>query len=479
MTNSSKPVISVRNPWSGKIDYQIVPPSEEEVHETCVRLRENQRAWGAAPLAHRIEVLSEWADHLEKAHEDLTNADAADTGYAKISKVSTMFVVATIRGWCMRAEAAIGGLHREGNSMLMPNVSYRTQLVPHSLVGVISPWNGPFLLSMIDLVPALVAGCAVLAKPSEVAPRFVAPLRRTIDEVPELAGVLSYIVGDKTTGQVLVEEVDAVFFTGSVATGRLVGEACGRRLIPAYLELGGNDPVIVTRSADIEATASTVLRGATFGTGQGCAALERIYVHEDIHDSFVDSLVRKSEEVTLNYPDRDNGDLGPFIFERQAAIVDDHLDDAVAKGAKVRTGGKSEKLGGGIFMRPVVLTEVTHDMKVMREETFGPVMPVMAYRSEEEAIRLANDTPFGLSASVIARTPEEAARLGEQINAGDVTLQDGWLAIATMPDIGSDPFGCSGLGQGRGGPGAIRRYFKSKALLTNSKGPAQSFEWSL
>jgi acyl-CoA reductase-like NAD-dependent aldehyde dehydrogenase len=321
-------------------------------------------------------------------------------------------------------------------------------------------------------VPALFAGSAVIVKPSEVAPRFAEPLMETIAAVPELAEVFTFIDGDGRTGQELIEQVDVVCFTGSVPNGRQVAQACASRLIPAYLELGGKDPAIVTASADLERAATAVLRGAAFGTGQVCFAVERIYVHEDVHDAFVDILVRKAVHVRLNFPDINDGEIGPFGFDRQARIADEHLADAVAKGAIVRCGGPSHVLGGGHFMRPTVLTDVTHDMLLMREESFAPFMPVMRYRTEDEAVALANDTHYGLSASVLAGTAEEAARIGERINAGTVSLQDTFLTLFKTRDIGTNSFGDSGLGGDRTGPGSILRFLRKKALLTQSAPPA-------
>jgi acyl-CoA reductase-like NAD-dependent aldehyde dehydrogenase len=344
--------------------------------------------------------------------------------------------------------------------------------VPYPLVGVISPWNAPLMLSLLDAIPALFAGSAVVVKPSEVAPRFARPLMETVRAVPELAGVLTYIDGGGGTGQQLIESVDMLCFTGSVPTGRKVAQACAARLIPVYLELGGKDPAIVTASADLNLAADAVLRGAAFGTGQVCFSVERIYVHENVHDEFVDILVRKAEQTRLNYPDISDGEIGPFGLDRQARIADAHLADAVAKGAVIRCGGPSRKLGGGSFMRPAVLIEVNHGMLLMREESFAPFMPVMRYGCEDEAVALANDSHYGLSASVLAGTPEEAARIGERINAGTVSLQDTFLTLYKTRDIGSNSFGDSGVGGDRTGPASILRFLRKKALLTQSAAPA-------
>jgi succinate-semialdehyde dehydrogenase / glutarate-semialdehyde dehydrogenase len=464
--------LPVRNPYTGEVDYEITPPTRDELAVICQELRASQVKWGAAPLEHRIEVMSRWADELAKAYGALAAADSADTGGCLISPIAPGIVTGAVRGWCADAPGVLAEAARSGTSSIMPSISFRTQLVPYPLVGVISPWNAPLMLSLLDAIPALFAGSAVIVKPSEVAPRFAGPLMETVRAVPELAGVFTYIDGDGETGQQLIESVDMLCFTGSVPTGRKVAQACAARLIPVYLELGGKDPAIVTASADLDLAADAVLRGAAFGTGQVCFSVERIYVHEDVHDEFVDILVRKAEQIRLNYPDISDGEIGPFGLDRQARIADDHLADAVAKGAVIRCGGPSRKLGGGYFMRPTVLTEVNHDMLLMREESFAPFMPVMRYAYEDEAVALANDTHYGLSASVLAGTPEEAARIGERINAGTVSLQDTFLTLFKTRDIGSNSFGDSGVGGDRTGPASILRFLRKKALLTQSAPPA-------
>lgn len=472
MIPNGRRILPVRNPYTGVVDYEIIPPTPAELDRTCDRLRAAQVKWAAAPLEHRIAVMSRWADELDKAYGPLSAADFADTGGCLISLMAPRIAVGNVRAWAADAPKMLAEAARSGTSSVMPSISFRTQLVPYPLVSVISPWNGPLLLSLLDPVPALFAGSAVIVKPSEVAPRFAEPLMETIAAVPELAEVFTVINGDGRTGQELIQRVDVVCFTGSVAKGREVAQACAARLIPAYLELGGKDPAIVTASADLEQAATAVLRGAVFGTGQVCFAIERIYVHEDVHDEFVDLLVREAVHIRLNFPDINDGEIGPFGLDRQARIADEHLADALAKGAHVRCGGPSHELGGGHFMRPTVLTDVSHDMLVMREESFAPFMPVMRYRTEDEAVELANDTHYGLSAAVLAGTAEEAARIGERINAGTVSLQDTFLTLFKTRDIGTNSFADSGLGGDRTGPASILRFLRKKALLTQSAPPA-------
>jgi succinate-semialdehyde dehydrogenase/glutarate-semialdehyde dehydrogenase len=459
----------VRNPRTGEIDMYITPPSPAEIAATCARLREKQEAWGRAPLAHRIDVMKEWADRLQSHKAALIEADSIDTGYGQISRVAPDMVIGSVLRSCAIAPAIFEQARRAGVSPHAPHIKYDTNLRPYPLAGIIGPWNAPLMLSTLHAVPALFAGCAVIVKPSEVTPRFVKPMMETIREVRELAEIFTYVVGDGQTGQAIVENVDIVNFTGSVPNGRKVAEACARRFIPAILELGGKDPVIVTQTADLRKAATAIVRGAVTSTGQVCFSIERIYVHEKVHDAFVDELVKEAGRVQPNYPDSNIGQMGPFISERQSTIVDEHLDDAVSRGARIRTGGKSENLGGGLYMRATVLTGVTHEMKIMVDETFGPVMPVMKYATEDEAIRLANDTYFGLSAAVIAGTEEEARRIADRLDAGLVSIQDTFLTFAGFgAGLQTDSFKFSGMGSRAG----ITAFLRRQGVLVNCAEPA-------
>jgi aldehyde dehydrogenase (NAD+) len=389
-----------------------------------------------------------------------------------MSQMSTDIVVANVRGWCKQAPEVLKSAERAGTTFV-PFISYQTRLRPYPLLGVISSWNAPFHLSAIDFIPALLAGCAAVVKPSSITPRFVAPVMETIKAVPELANVLSYVLGDGQMGQRMVDLVDIICFTGSVENGRKVGEACSKRFIPVFLELGGKDPVIVTATADLERATSAVIRGAVGNTGQVCFSVERIYVDAKTHDAFVDLLGRKAALVKFNYPDPEKGDMGPFISMSQADVVDAQLDDALAKGARIVEGGKSINLGGGRYMPATVLVDVTHDMLMMQEETFGPLMPVVKYSSEEEAIRLANDSTYGLSAAVIAGTEEEAMRIALRLDAGTINVQDVCLTFAKTLDVETNASKFSGIGGARTGPASILRFVRKRAYLSN-KGPVMT-----
>lgn len=461
--------IAVRNPRTGAADYEIEPPTQEELAERCAQLRNKQVHWASVSLEDRLDVLGAWADAIERNAEAISAALEIDTGRRRMEREAPHGVAASIRSWQEIAPKALQ--FRSGVSRVNPAVSFHSQLKPYPLVGVISPWNFPLALSLIDALPALVAGCAAIIKPSEVTPRFIRPLVETINEVPELAQVLAYVEGAGETGQALIENVDMVCFTGSVATGRKVGEAAARRFIPAFLELGGKDPVVVTASADLDRAVRSVLKGSVYATGQICFSIERIYVHESQYDAFVERLTAAAKEIEINHPSIDSGHIGPIIFERQADLLRSHLEDAVAKGASITTGGEIED-HGGLWLRPTVIRDVDHTMKVMTEETFGPIMPVMSYRSEEDAVALANDTEFGLSAAVIAGDPEEAQRIGEQIDAGAISIMDTILTGNIIHDAEKNSFKFSGLGGSRMGPSSLMRFFRKKALLTQSGEPA-------
>ncbi|HUK02100.1 MAG TPA: aldehyde dehydrogenase family protein [Steroidobacteraceae bacterium] len=476
MSTETRAPLPVRNPRTGEIDLHITPASASEISAACQRLRAAQPAWGDAPIEHRVAIMRKWVERLKAHRAALVAADSTDTGGGQISQVAVEMVIAAIARGADRAPAVLQQARRAGRSPGMPQVAFDTNLKPYPLLGVIGPWNAPLMLSTLHAVPALFAGCAVIVKPSEVAPRFVAPMMASIAEVPELAQVLQFVVGDGQTGQAIVNEVDIVNFTGSVPNGRKVAEACARRFIPAMLELGGKDPVIITASADLDRAARAVLRGAVTSTGQVCFSIERIYVHESVHDRFVEKLVAQAARVQINYPDANRGQIGPFIFARQAEIVDAHIEDALAKGARLACGGKSVNHGGGLYMYPTVLTGVTHAMAIMRDETFGPVMPVMKFATEAEAVRLANDSYYGLSAAVIAGDATEARRIADRLQAGVVSTQDTFLTFAGFGVAEWESFKFSGMG-GRGtGPLA---FLRRQAVLTNTGEVACMVEQSL
>ena len=461
-------ILPVRNPRTGEPDMEIEVADRAAVAAKAAKLRAGQKDWAAMPPEERVKHMARWAEAIAtKYRQQIIEADSHDTGYCEISRIAPDMMLGIIGGLCASAPAQLKGALREGVARANADIRFTSILKSYGLVGVISPWNAPTMLSMLHAIPPLFAGCAVLLKPSEVTPRFTGPLFDSVREVPELAQVFDCVLGDGETGQALVEEADYISFTGSVPNGRKVAAACGARMIPYDVELGGKDPLIVMKGANLDRAVSATVRGAISATGQVCFSIERIYVDAAIHDEFVERLVERAKKIELNYPDPLGGHIGPFTGPHQADVVRAHLEDALAKRATIVEGGPPFEIEGGDYMRPTVLTGVTHEMKIMREETFGPCMPVMAYDDIEEAIRLANDTDYGLSAAVIGPDEESALAVAERIDAGKVSVQDTFLTFFGS-EAKNDSFGYSGL------PGLrpdLTRYVRRQALLINSGEP--------
>ena len=455
--------IPVRNPRTGEVDYAIEAVPAEEIAAIARRLRAAQSDWLAMGAEARAAILVRWAEAIEARSADLVTKLSVDTGRVAIANVEVFSVAGTLRRWAATGPAMIAAMDLKDVPSATPGVTISNRHVPYQLLGVIAPWNFPLLLALIDAIPALLAGCAALIKPSEITPRFIPVLRETVAAVPELAQVLAIVEGDADTGRAIVGNVDYVCFTGSVATGRKVAEAAAAAFIPANLELGGKDPMIVLSSADPAKAASIALRSSVAANGQACQSIERLYVHRSLADAFLASLVEQAKGVEFNYPDIGKGHIGPFIFPPQADKVQAQIDAAVAQGAKVLHGGKVETLGGGKYLRPTVLTDVTPDMAIIAEETFGPVIPVTVYDDVEEAIRLANDTIYGLSAAVIG-DPAEAEKVGERLEAGAISINDGSLTAGVW-DAENCSFKQSGMGPSRMGDAGLYRYFRVKAIM--------------
>jgi len=455
-----------RNPRDGQPSAPIPATPLAQLEGIVARARAAQKAWAARGVEGRIAVLARWRDVIEAIQDSLVEAVSQDTGRVLESRREAANIGKWIDRWSAIAPKALAP---GGGPTSIPSFTCASETAAIPVLGVISPWNFPMSLSLMDAIPALLAGCAVIIKPSEVTPHFIAPLERSIARIPELEGVLTYIRGAGDLGAALIEHVDGICFTGSTATGRKVAARAGAWLIPCFVELGGKDPAIVLEGADLERAARAIVTGATLGTGQQCYSIERIYVARPLHDAFLALLTEKARKLKLAFPQPTDGQIGPLIFAPQAQIIAAHLQDARDKGAVVHCGGEIEQHGGGLWVAPTVLSQVTHAMDVMRDETFGPLMPVMAFDSEDEAVRLANESSYGLSAAVFG-PQERAMAVARQLNAGGINVND---AGATPFFIGDpsvtpkEPFGASGLGGSRTGPDSILRFVRHKMIVTN------------
>ena len=326
---------------------------------------------------------------------------------------------------------------------------------PLGVVGIISPWNFPWATPLDEVVMALLAGNAVVLKPSELTPLTGLKIKNVFKRAGLADGVLQVVTGDGSTGAALVGAgVDKIMFTGSVATGRRVAEAAAKYLTPVVLELGGKDPMIVLDDANIPNAARGAVWGAFANAGQSCASVERCYVHESIAEAFIAEVVTETKRLRQSIGADPTADVGSMTSERQLLAVQRHVDEALDKGATALTGGDRVANSAALFFAPTVLTNVNHEMDVMRDETFGPVLPIMTFKTDEEAVRLANDSVYGLTASVWTGNIARGRRLAERIDAGTVTVNE----VLYTHGIASTPWGGvkqSGLGRTHGRAGLL------------------------
>lgn len=456
--------IALRDPRTGRTDGHVRAASPDDVTAQAALLRKAAPAWRGVGAAARCAALARFADALARHRDALIAALLADTGRWHESVLEVDATIAGVRRWAGEAPALLA--EPQPRPANVPFIEVRQVLVPFELVGVISPWNFPLLLSLIDAVPALAAGSTVLIKPSEVTPRFVVPLRAALAEVPEVDAALGIAIGDGATGAAVVDTVDLFCFTGSVRTGRKVGEHAARRFIPAFLELGGKDPAIVLADADVARAARAIAWAGFVNAGQSCMSIERVYVEAPIAERFIEALVSEAKRLRLAYPDPKDGEIGPIIAAPQIEIVREHLADAKAKGARALVGGELVDCGGGTWCPPTVLVDVTPEMKVVAEESFATILPVMVVANEDDAIAAANASIYGLSAAVFAATPDRAERVARRLEAGAVSLND--ASLTSLVHSGEkQSFKSSGLGGSRMGPASIRRFLRPQALLVN------------
>ena len=462
--------LPVRNPRTGEWDHDIPVTSPEDIASITTALRAAQAQWVAMGAAGRAACLNRFADAVMAEVGPLGQALSVDTGRSTFAQFEAIKSVELIRMWAERAGPILDELAGAGQSGQVPAVHYQHRLIPYQVVAVISPWNVPLLLAMIDSLAALSAGCSVLLKPSEVTPRFIEPLQRALDAVPELAAVLRIVTGGPETGKAMIEQVDAVCFTGSVKTGRQVSQQAAACFIPAFLELGGKDPAIVLPDADIPLAARAIIRSAIGMTGQACQSLERIYCHESIAEPFTEELLAQLKVLSLTCTEDGAGDIAPLIFEQQVETIQAQVDDALAKGATCLLGGEPVQ-AGGIWYPPTLLTNVNHDMLIMQEETFGPVIPVVVYGDVEEAVSLANDSTFGLSAAVFSADADTAKAVAERLQVGAISINDASLT-GIVNDVEKNSFRFSGMGGSRMGPAGLTRFLRKRALLIQTGEPA-------
>jgi succinate-semialdehyde dehydrogenase/glutarate-semialdehyde dehydrogenase len=445
----------------------------EDVRAALAVARAAQPGWAALSFSSRARFLTRALAVLLERQDEFIEVIVRESGKPRTEAIMIdLFASCDSLAWYAKhAEGILRTRKRSLHGVLRFMKQLRVVYQPLGVVGVISPWNGPFVLSLNPSVQALMAGNCVLLKPSEVTPAS----GRLVGELFEAAGlppgVLTVLTGDGETGAALVEAgVDKIAFTGSVATGRKVALACANQLIPCTLELGGKDPMVVCADADLEVAAGGAVAGAFLNTGQYCCGTERVYVVESVADAFTRKVVERT--ARLRQGAEGEFDVGAVFWGRQLEIIEEHVADAVAKGAKVLVGGRRNPQLRGLYYEPTVLTDVTHEMRVMREETFGPVLPILRVADEDEAIRMANESEYGLSANVWTRSRRHGVELAQRIESGSVCVND----MAMTYGAHEAPFGGrkhSGVGQVNGEVG-LRGFCFAQPILVDRFGGRQA-----
>jgi len=462
--------IPVENPATGQVITTIPVLGEAEIASIVRRARAAQPGWEALGFEARGRVLrraQKWMlDNVEriidvvvaesgKTHED---AQLADFGYT----------VAALGFWAKEAPRYLADERlRSWNNPVSAGKKLVIRYAPVGVVGVIGPWNYPIANSFGDCIPALAAGNSVILKPSEVTPLSSLLMEEMMRECAIPDDVFHVATGDGSTGAALIPHADCMMFTGSARTGKKVLKESAEAMVPCYLELGGKDPMIVCADADIERAANAAAFYSMNNGGQVCISVERVYVEEPVFDEFVAKVTDNIRRLRQGAPAGvGTVDIGAVTFPPQVEIIDEHVRDAVQKGARVLLGGH-RRPGAGRFYEPTVLVDVDHTMKCMQEETFGPTVPIMKIHDADEGVRLANDSQYGLQASVWTGDIKRGEQLARQIHAGVVCVNDAQINYSAL-NLPMGGWKTSGLGA-RHGANGIRKYTKVQSLLVTRR----------
>jgi acyl-CoA reductase-like NAD-dependent aldehyde dehydrogenase len=465
------PGIPVENPATGEIITTVPSLGPDEVKQMVARARAAQPGWQELGFNGRAKIFlraQKWvldnADRIIDVVCSETGKTYEDAQLAEISYGANAFGF-----WAKKAPEYLADERVHSGNLFVLGKKLITRYAPLGVVGVIGPWNFPLTNSFGDCIPALAAGNSVVLKPSEVTPLTSLLMLEMMRDCGMPDNVFQVATGAGETGAALIDEVDYVMFTGSTKTGKKVMRRAAETLTPVGLELGGKDPMIVLADADVDRAANAATYYSMNNGGQVCISTERVYVEEPIYDKFVSKVTENVGRLRQGGPTGPaSSDVGAVIFPPQIDIIDAHVKDAVKKGAKVLTGGKPAE-GAGRFYEPTVLVDVDHTMDCMTEETFGPTLPIMKVGSPEEAVKLANESPYGLAASVFTKDVAKGEAIARQVEAGVCCVNDAQINYAAL-ELPMGGWKASGLGS-RHGPGGIRKYCAQQTILITRLAP--------
>jgi len=449
-------MINPVSPFPGVTIESVPESSKQDVALAVAKARKAQTAWANTEVSNRVKILDRFHKLLIENQDELLTTIQAETGKSRFHAADEILGLAMITAhYAKIGKRALAPKRRAGALPIFTKTYVLSQ--PKGVIGIISPWNYPLVLSICDALPAILAGNTVVVRPDSQTPwsaiRGLNLLRQA--GLPE--DVITIVTGDgNTTGTALIDEVDYVCFTGSTKTGKIVAAQAGARLIGASLELGGKNPMIVCADANLETFLEVAVRGCFTSAGQLCVSIERMYIHESIYEKFLSAFVEKVKELKLGAQLGWGYDVGSLVTDALVNRVSDAVSTAGAQGAKVETGGKLRTDIGPNVYEPTVLTGVTKDMTISTEEVFGPCVYVQPFSSTEEAIALANDSIYGLSASVITSNARNGRQIAEQLRSGSVNINEGFAAAYGSVAAPMGGMGQSGLGRRHGIEGLLR-----------------------
>jgi acyl-CoA reductase-like NAD-dependent aldehyde dehydrogenase len=448
---AARKVVSV-NPATGATLHEFECTSEPEVHASVARAHAAQPQWAELGLRKRIAILREFQRLLHQKKSEVAQLVTREAGKPYVEALLTEVLV-VLDAARFLIENAFRFLRDEPvphRNLAMKAKSGRLLREPYGVIGIISPWNYPFSIPATESLAALVAGNAVVLKPSELTSLSAVELATLLHAAGVPKEIFHVIPGDGATGATLIAAaIDKLLFTGSVTTGKRIAQAAAARLLPVVLELGGKDPMLVLDDANVEIASSGAVWGAFVNTGQACLSVERCYVHRSLYQPFLEACARKTRQLQVGNGMDPETDVGPMINERQLLNVESQVEEARSCGARVLVGASRLPALGPNFYAPTLLADVTPTMRIMREETFGPVLPVMPFDSDEEAMRLANQSEYGLAASVWTRNRARGEAMARRIRTGTVMVND----VLSCFGISEAPHGgikASGMGRSHG-----------------------------